>query len=132
MVDSVRPAGSDGETDHDVGVPPLVDGMTVVIAVPFVNVSELGEYVIVAGAISLTWIVSVAVLLPPAFVAVTVYVAEEVTDVGVPLIVPFAVFRDNPAGSDGETDQDAIVPPLADGVTLVIAVPFVNVNELGV
>ena len=52
--------------------------------------------------------------------------------VGVPLIVPFAVFRDKPAGSDGETDQEAIVPPLADGVTLVIAVPFVNVNELGV
>ena len=54
------------------GVPPLVDGMTVVIAVPFVNVSELGEYVIVAGAMSLTWMVSVAVALPPAFVAVTV------------------------------------------------------------
>ncbi len=52
--------------------------------------------------------------------------------VGVPLIVPFTVFRDKPAGSVGETDQDAIGPPLADGVTLVIAVPFVNVNELGV
>ena len=66
------PAGSDGETDHDVGVPPLVVGTTVVIVVPFVNVSELGEYVIVEGAMSLTWMVSVAVLLPPAFVAVTV------------------------------------------------------------
>lgn len=52
--------------------------------------------------------------------------------VGVPLIVPFAVFRDKPAGSVGETDHEAIGPPLADGVTLVIAVPFVNVNELGV
>ena len=37
--------------------------------------------------------------------------------VGVPLIVPFAVFKDKPAGSVGETDQDAIVPPLAVGVT---------------
>ena len=71
-VEKDSPAGSDGETDHDVGVPPLVVGVTVVIAVPFVNESELGEYVIVAGAISLTWIVSVAVLLPPAFIAVTV------------------------------------------------------------
>ena len=42
------------------------------------------------------------------------------------------MFRDKPAGSVGETDQDAIGPPLAVGVTLVIAVPFVNVNELGV
>ena len=72
VVDNTRPAGSDGETDHDVGVPPLVVGTTVVIVVPFVNVSELGEYVIVEGAMSLTWIVSVAVELPPAFVAVTV------------------------------------------------------------
>lgn len=53
------------------------------------------------------------------------------TEVGVPLIVPFAVFRDNPAGSVGETDQEEITPPVAVGVTLVIAVPFVNVNELG-
>ena len=52
--------------------------------------------------------------------------------VGVLLIVRVAVFRDKPAGSDGETDHDAIGPPLADGVTLVIAVPFVKVNELGV
>ena len=72
VLDNARPAGSDGETDHDVGVPPLVVGVTVVIVVPFVRVSELGEYVIVEGAISLTWMVSVAVLLPPAFVAVTV------------------------------------------------------------
>ena len=132
VLDNARPAGSDGETVHDVGVPPLVVGVTVVIVVPFVRVSELGEYVIVEGAISLTWMVKVAVALPPALVAVTVYVPEEVTVVGVPLIVPFAVFRDRPAGRDGETDQEAIVPPLADGVTLVIAVPFVKVNELGV
>ncbi len=51
--------------------------------------------------------------------------------VGVPLIVPFAVLNDKPAGSVGETDQDAIVPPLAVGVTVAIAVPFVKVNELG-
>ena len=67
-----RPAGSDGETDHEMTVPPLVVGVTVVIAVPFVNVSELGEYVMVDGAMSLTWMVTVAVLLPPELVAVTV------------------------------------------------------------
>ena len=54
------------------GVPPLVVGVTVVIVVPFVKVSELGEYVIVEGAMSLTWMIRVAVLLPPALVAVTV------------------------------------------------------------
>ena len=53
-------------------VPPLVVGVTAVIVVPFVRVSELGEYVIVEGAMSLTWMVSVAVLLPPLLVAVTV------------------------------------------------------------
>lgn len=67
-----RPAGNDGETDHEMTVPPLVVGVTVVIAVPFVNVSELGEYVMVDGAMSLTWMVTVAVLLPPELVAVTV------------------------------------------------------------
>jgi len=71
-VERERPAGSDGETDHEMTVPPLVVGVTVVIAVPFVNVSELGEYVMVDGAMSLTWMVTVAVLLPPELVAVTV------------------------------------------------------------
>ena len=71
-VEKDSPAGSDGDTDHNVGVPPLVVGVTVVIVVPFVKVSELGEYVIVEGAMSLTWMVRVAVLLPPALVAVTV------------------------------------------------------------
>ena len=39
--------------------------------------------------------------------------------------------KDNPAGSEGETDQDVMVPPLAVGVVVVIAVPFVRVNEFG-
>ena len=43
VLDNASPAGSDGETDHDVGVPPLVVGTAVVIVVPFVKVSELGE-----------------------------------------------------------------------------------------
>ena len=37
--------------------------------------------------------------------------------------------RANPAGSDGETDQEVIVPPLEVGVAVVIVVPFVKVNE---
>jgi hypothetical protein len=36
-----RPAGSDGVTDHDVTGPPLVVGVTAVIAIPFVNVNGL-------------------------------------------------------------------------------------------
>ena len=72
MLDNARPAGSDGETDHNVGVPPLVVGVAVVINVPFVNVSELDGYIIAEGAISLTWMVNVAVAAPPALVAVTV------------------------------------------------------------
>ena len=50
---------------------------------------------------------------------------------GVPLMAPVEESRDNPAGKDGETDQEVIVPPLEVGVAVVIAVPFVNVNVLG-
>ena len=57
--------------------------------------------------------------------------AEVVTAVGVPLISPVEVSKDNPAGRDGETDHEVTGPPLEDGVTAVIAVPFVNVKELG-
>ena len=37
-----RPAGRDGETDQEVTVPPLEVGVTDVIAVPLVSVSEFG------------------------------------------------------------------------------------------
>ena len=39
---SERPAGSDGETDQEVTGPPLVVGVTVVIAVPLVSVKVFG------------------------------------------------------------------------------------------
>ena len=69
---SERPAGSDGETDQVVMVPPLLVGVTVVMAVPLVSVNELGLYVKDDGATSLTTMVTFAVVLPPVFVAVTV------------------------------------------------------------
>ncbi len=37
-----RPVGSDGETDHEVTVPPVVVGVTVVMAVPLVSVNVFG------------------------------------------------------------------------------------------
>ena len=66
--------------------------------------------------------------LPPALIAVTVYVVAVVMLVGVPDIAPLVVENDSPAGSDGEIDQDVIVPPLTLGVAVVIAVPLVKVN----
>ena len=39
---SDRPAGNDGETDQEVTVPPLLVGVTVVMAVYLVSVSVLG------------------------------------------------------------------------------------------
>jgi len=57
-------------------------------------------------------------------------VAEEVTAVGVPLMAPVEESNDKPAGSDGETDQDVIVPPFAVGVAVVMVVPLVKENEL--
>ena len=50
---------------------------------------------------------------------------------GVPLIAPEDESKDKPAGRDGETDHEVIVPPFTVGVTVVIAVSFVSVNELG-
>ena len=58
-------------------------------------------------------------------------VAEEVMAEGVPEIAPVDESKDKPAGSDGDTDQEVIVPPLTVGVTVVIAEPLVSVNELG-
>ena len=56
---------------------------------------------------------------------------DEETSVGVPQIVPLLDSKVRPVGSDGEIDQELTAPPLAVGVAFVIAVPFVNVNELG-
>lgn len=67
-----RPAGSAGETDHEVTVPPLTDGVAVVIATPFVRVNGLPLNATPDGAASLTRIEMVTVALPPVLVAVTV------------------------------------------------------------
>ena len=80
---------------------------------------------------SLMTMVTVAVSLPPVLVAVIVYVALEVTAVGVPLIAPVVESSERPAGSEGETDHEVIVPPFAVGVTVVICVPLVRVNVFG-
>lgn len=74
--------------------------------------------------------VMVAVALPPVLLAVTVYVVEEEIAVGVPEISPVAVENARPAGNVGVIDHKVTVPPLADGVAAVMAVPFVSVNGL--
>jgi len=75
--------------------------------------------------------VTVAVSLPPALVAVTVYAVEETTALGVPLIWPVDESMLMPFGRGGETVQDVTVPPLEVRVTEVIAVPFIKMKELG-
>ena len=124
-----KPAGSVGETDQEVMVPPLVVGVNVVMAVPFSKVREFELYEI-DGATSLTAMVMVAVSVPPVLVAVMVYVAEEVTAVGVPLMAPVVVSRDNPVGSDGDTAYDTTLPPVEVTVSVVMAVPLVKVSEV--
>ena len=42
VAEKERPDGSDGEIDHEVTVPPLDVGVTVVMVVPFVSVRVLG------------------------------------------------------------------------------------------
>ena len=41
-VSRAKPAGREGETDHEVTAPPLELGVAVVMAVPLVSVSVLG------------------------------------------------------------------------------------------
>ena len=66
------PVGSDGLIDHETTVPPLEVGVAVVIAESLAKVMKPGLYATDDGAMSLTWMVTVAVPLPPALVAVTV------------------------------------------------------------
>ena len=129
-VENARPAGSDGEIDQLVTAPPLEDGVAVVIAVPFDRVNGLPLYTMSNGAASLTVIVIDVVALPPVLFAYTVYVVEEEIAVGVPEISPFEVEKVRPAGSVGTIAQEVTAPPEADGVAVVIAVPFVRVNGL--
>lgn len=81
---------------------------------------------------SFTSMVRSTVALPPVLVPVIVYVAEVVMAVGVPEMAPVAESIDNPAGSDGATDQEITDPPLEVGVTVVMAVSLVSVSVLGV
>ena len=66
-----KPAGSDGETVHEVMVPPPTVGVSVVMVVPFSRVRELEPYEMVGGT-SLTPMVMLAVSVPPVLVAVIV------------------------------------------------------------
>jgi len=80
----------------------------------------------------LTWMVTMAVALPPVLLAVTVYEVDELVVVGVPLIAPVEVEKERPVGSVGEIDQEVTAPPLEVGVTVDMVVSLVNENELGV
>ena len=71
----IRPTGSEGDTVQPVTVPPLYVGMFVLgacITWPLTMVKELWFYTTFVGGASLTTNVSVAELLPPVLVAVTV------------------------------------------------------------
>ena len=52
------------------------------------------------------------------------------TAVGVPLMAPVEVSRERPAGSDGDTEYDTTAPPVEVTVSVVMAVPLVNVIEV--
>ena len=51
--------------------------------------------------------------------------------VGVPEIAPVDESSERPVGREGETDHEVMAPPLTVGVTVVMAVPLVKVNEFG-
>ena len=125
------PAGKAGEIDHDATGPPLVVGVSGVMAVPFSAVKELGLNVMPDGAATSTSMVMVVVALPPVLVAVTVYAVDELSVLGVPEIAPVAVSKERPAESVGVMDQEMTAPPLEVGVAVVIVASFVSVSVLG-
>ena len=57
----------------------------------------------------------------PLFVAVIVYVVEELVAVGVPEIRPLLELIESPAGKAGEIDHDVAGPPVLVGDKLLIA-----------
>ena len=130
-VENARPAGSVASIAQEMTVPPLYVGVDAVIRESFVKVNGLSLYETEEGIMSLTTMVTVAVVLPPELVAVTVYAADEATAVGVPLNSPVVESITKPAGSDGETAQEVTAPPFEVGVVAVISVPLVRVKELG-
>ena len=46
-------------------------------------------------------------------------------------MAPVEVAKARPGGSDGEIDQEDTGPPLAVGVTVLMATPLARVRELG-
>ena len=75
--------------------------------------------------------VTVAVSLPPEFVAVTVYVVAVLSSVGVPEMVPSVVLKVRPAGRVAEMVHDVMSPPFTVGVTEVMAVPLLKTKVSG-
>ena len=61
---------------------------------------------------SLTVMSTVVVALPPEFVAVTVYVVNVESTLGVPLISPVDASMSRPVGNVGSIVQVMTVPPL--------------------
>jgi hypothetical protein len=53
---------------------------------------------------------------------------EEFTEVGIPVIEQFAVFKESPEGRVGLTAQLTIAPPEFEGVSVAIATLFVKVK----
>ena len=79
----------------------------------------------------MTVMVTVAVSLPPVLVAVTVYVVDVLSSVGVPEMVPSVVLKVRPAGRVAEMVHDVMSPPFTVGVTEVMAVPLLKTKVSG-
>ena len=84
--DNESPVGSDGDIVQVVTVPPLYVGIAVCISEPLDKDKELGAYSSSDGATSFTVMLTKAVSVPPAFVAVTVKFVAAMIAVGVPEI----------------------------------------------
>ncbi len=80
------------------------------------------------GAASFTVMDTLVVSLPPLLLAVMVYVAVDVMEVGVPEISPVEVSKFRPLERLGEIHQVMTGPPEFDGEAERLEVPLVNSN----
>ena len=105
---SVKPAGKAGETVK-LSTTPVTVAIFGAIATLFPYVAGFEEYARPDGG-PLTTMVRLTVVAPARFFAVTVYAAEAVAVVGVPVIVPVVLLSVKPAGKAGDTVKLSTAP----------------------
>lgn len=125
----LSPDGKEGLMDQAVTLPPTTVGGVMLTAVSRVKVMLEFAYVMLEGGMSLMVRFNEQEIDPAVLFAQTVYSTAEVcSPVGVPPMVPLALFNDRPRGRAGEMAHDVGAPPPTVAKLYAMRVPFVSVR----